>query len=649
MSSSRRRTTRHSTLRQLLTQAAPYGGALLLLAGLFRSGISESLDLLLYDSVTSLRPAPSAQELPITIVGIDEGDIAHYGWPIDDGVLCRAIERAASAGASAIGLDIYRDRGVGARRDCLPQLVQREPRLIAIFNVAEAIAPVRGTPPRQQAFNDLVVDPDGVVRRDLVHVSGQDASTVALPLRLLERAAGSSTWRRQLDTPGSALSQAPWLTPASGGYANLDAAGFQRMLPFLQPGSFSSLSLRQLADGPATTIEPRLRGRIVLIGSTARSLKDLFEIPQSRFSQGESALLLPGVELHALRTAALLGDQAGRPWRLTTPPGWLDLALELLALVGGAGLGLAFTSLRSSVLSVLGAALLLGAAGWLLLWSGGVWLGIALPALSLLLMAAVGWLRRGLLSQLQRQQVQRLLGQTTSPAVAQQLWEQRDELLQDGRFEGRQLPVTILFSDTCNFTSVSEQFTPADLLNWLNRGMALMVPAVTRRGGMVNKFTGDGMLAVFGAPISRGEADDARAALDAALEIQQGLEQLNHALAAEGLPAMRMRIGVHSGQVLAGSMGSSERLEYAVIGDAVNCASRLESAEKERQSNICRVLVSATTRALHDGADLQWQEWGALHVKGREEALQVSELRGTDNPARLTAGSAPPAGPASRR
>lgn len=645
MSSPRRRTAR---VRQLLTVAAPYGGAALILAGLMRSGISESLDLLLYDSITSLRPAPSARDLPITIVGISEGDIAHYGWPIDDGVLCRAIERAAAAGASAIGLDIYRDRGVGVRRDCLPQLVQREPRLITIFNVAEAIAPVRGTPVPQQAFNDLVVDPDGVVRRDLVHVSGQDASTVALPLRLLERATGSSAWRRQLDTPGSALSRAPWLAPSSGGYTNLDAAGFQRMLPFLQSGSFTSLSLRQLANTPATTIQPQLQGRIVLIGSTAPTLKDLFEIPQSRFGQGESALRLTGVELHALRTAALLNDQAGQPWRIATPPAWLDLALELLALVGGAGLGLAFTSLRSSVLSVLGAVLLLGAAGWLLLWSGGVWLGIALPVLSLLLLAAVGWLRRGLLSQLQRQQVQRLLGQTTSPAVAQQLWEQRNELLQDGRFEGRQLPVTILFSDTCNFTSVSEQFTPAELLNWLNRGMALMVPAVTRRGGMVNKFTGDGMLAVFGAPISRGEADDARAAIDAALEIQQGLQQLNAELAAEGLPAMRMRIGVHSGQVLAGSMGSSERLEYAVIGDAVNCASRLESAEKERQNNICRVLVSATTRALHDGADLQWQEWGTLHVKGREEALQVSELRGTSKPTRLTAGSAPAAGPANR-
>lgn len=208
--------------------------------------------------------------------------------------------------------------------------------------------------------------------------------------------------------------------------------------------------------------------------------------------------------------------------------------------------------------------------------------------------------------------------------------------------------MTILFSDTCNFTSMSEHFTPADLLNWLNRGMARMVPAVTRRGGMVNKFTGHGMLAVFGAPISRSEQEDPRHALGAALEIQQGLEELNRSLEAEGLPLMRMRIGVHSGQVLAGSMGSSERLEYAVIGDAMNCASWLESAEKERQTNTCRVLVSSATRALYDAGDLAWQEWGSLHVKGWEEPLLVSELRGSSDPARLTAGSAPAAEPASR-
>ena len=642
-----RRRARHR-LRQGLLRLAPYGAAALMLLGLVRSGISESIDLLLYDAITSLRPAPSGAGLPITIVGIDEADIDRYGWPIDDGILCRAISNALSAQASAVGVDLYRDQGIGPQRACLGALSRRNPRLITIFNAAEGIEPVPGSPASQRAFNDLLVDADGVVRRDLVHVSGQDAATLALPLRLVDVAGRAPGLHQRLDNPAAAEGLGPWLQQRAGGYRQLDAGGYQRMLPFLKRGSIRSLSLRALADGPTASIQPSLKGRIVLIGSTAPSLKDLFETPFSRFALRSGDLRQPGVELHALRVAALLADGNGRPWAVRTAPAAVDAGMELLLLLLGAWLGEAFRHLRRSALAVLLAMVLLAAAGAGALWWWGLWLAIALPLIGLPLMAAVGWLRRGALSQLQRQQVQRLLGQTTSPAVAQQLWDQRDELLQNGRFAGRQLPVTILFSDTCNFTSVSERFSPADLLDWLNRGMALLVPAVTRRGGMVNKFTGDGMLAVFGAPLGQGESQDARDAIAAALEIQASLEALNQQLLAEGAPAMRMRIGVHSGLVLAGSMGSSERLEYAVLGDAVNCASRLESLEKERQHNTCRVLVSGSTRALLQQDDLRWEAWGDLQVKGRQEPLQVWELLGPAAPPELNADNAPAAGPASR-
>jgi adenylate cyclase len=267
-----------------------------------------------------------------------------------------------------------------------------------------------------------------------------------------------------------------------------------------------------------------------------------------------------------------------------------------------------------------------------LLWWNGIWVQTTLPLAGLGLMAAAAWLRRGAASQQQRHQIQRLLGQTTSPAVAQQLWAQRDDLLSDGRFEGRQLPFTVVFSDTCNFTTLSEQLSPSELLDWLNRGMTLCVPAITERGGMVNKFTGDGFLAVFGAPVGKGKEADAVDAIEASLAIQSGLEQLNRELAADGAPELRLRIGIHSGDVLAGSMGSSERLEYAVIGDTVNCASRLESYEKSRQSGLCRVLVSSTTRDLMTPAEqrsLLWEHWGFLQVKGRQESLDVWELKGT--------------------
>jgi|694.fasta_scaffold18105_4 adenylate cyclase len=611
--------------RRVARRSAPYAVAGLMLLGLQRLPLTETLDLLWYDLITTLRPAPAGREHPIALVGIDEGDIDAFGWPIDDAIICQAIDRITAAGATAVGLDIYRDRGVGPNQECLRQRFRDDPRLISINNVAEGIGPVPGTPPQRQGFNDLVVDPDGVVRRDLVHVSGQDAATVSFPLRVLEVGKGALWMRQQLE---KGTAPGPWLEPSSGGYQRLDAAGYQQMLVFDQPGSFPLWNLRQvLAQKPLP--ERAFRGRMVLIGSTAPSLRDLFPVPKTRFATDSSLMLIPGVEVHAQRLAALLDRYNGdHTRRIRTLPGWSDAVLELLAAALGLGLGEAFRQLRRSVLAVgLMAVLLVGGSVVLLL--ANVWIGLAMPLAALVMMAGAAWLRRGAASQEQQQQIERLLGQTTSPAVARALWNQREQLLSDGRFEGRQLNVTVLMSDTCNFTTVSERLDPRSLLAWLNQGMSRFVPAITTRGGMVNKFTGDGLLAVFGAPLSDGPEADALSAVEAALAIQSVVEELNEGLAERGEPAMHLRIGVHSGEVLAGSIGSSERLEYAVIGDAVNCASRLESVEKERQRNRCRVLVSAETRSLlPDDLALRWEGWGLVPLKGRQEPLEVWELLG---------------------
>jgi len=174
------------------------------------------------------------------------------------------------------------------------------------------------------------------------------------------------------------------------------------------------------------------------------------------------------------------------------------------------------------------------------------------------------------------------------------------------------------------------------LMDWLNRGMAICVPAVTRRGGMVNKFTGDGMLAVFGVPVRQDPTAEAAAALEAAREIQAGLEQLNAELLQEGAPEMRVRAGIHSGEALVGSMGSADRIEYAVIGDTVNCASRLESLDKQRHQGVMRVLLSSNTLDILDPTirqQLVLESWGSVQVKGRDEPLEVSELKMDSAPA----------------
>lgn len=170
-------------------------------------------------------------------------------------------------------------------------------------------------------------------------------------------------------------------------------------------------------------------------------------------------------------------------------------------------------------------------------------------------MTMTSWIRRATASQEQRRQFERLLGQTTSPAVAAELWSQRETLLTNGRFPGRELPLTMMLADTVRFSSVGEWMAPAELLDWINIGMEKFVEIINRHGGMVNKFTGDGFLAVFGAPLSVDACANAEAAVAAAREIQLAITDLLVELKGRDLPPIRLRIGICSGPVITGSMG----------------------------------------------------------------------------------------------
>ena len=613
-------------VRQLVLSAGPYLAAVVVLLLLRSTGLAQTIDLVLYDLITSQRAEGSGQDTPITLIGVEEDDIKRFGWPIDDGLFCEAFDALNAAGVDAIGFDIYRDKGVGPNQQCLRDRFRDEPTLVSIFNVAADIPPVPGTPTGRQSYNDMSLDADGVLRRDLVHVTGQDEATVSFPMRVLEVAKGDTSLRSSLETE---MHDGAWLSVNGGGYHDeLEAGwGYQRLLRFREPGSYPSYSLAELIDG--TVPADKISDRIVLIGSTAESLRDLFEVPHSRFRQGETLFRISGVEMHANRLATLIDERNGTLDQGWIMPGWGNLLLVLGFATSGLLLGERIPKQRVSILVVV--LLAGGAAGGLglLLWSH-VWVGMAMPLSGLLTLSGAAWLRRGVESQQHSQQIRQLLGQTTSPAVAEQLWQQRDALLSDGRFMGQQLPITTLFTDTASFTSVSEGMSPRELMDWLNRGMEVCVPAVTNRAGMVNKFTGDGMLAVFGVPLPGDPSAEAQAAIEAAIEIKDGLERLNTELIAEGAPTMRVRMGIHSGEALVGSMGSAERIEYAVIGDAVNCASRLESCEKDRHEGVLRVLLSSTTLDLLPTEfrnTLTLEHWGPIQVKGRDEPLDVSELK----------------------
>jgi adenylate cyclase len=182
-----------------------------------------------------------------------------------------------------------------------------------------------------------------------------------------------------------------------------------------------------------------------------------------------------------------------------------------------------------------------------------------------------------------------------------------------------------LFSDIRSFCTIAETMPPKQLLSFLNEYFSGMVESVMANQGVVDKFIGDAVMAVFGAPVPRPE--DAHNAVKAALDMRRRLAAMNADFRARGLPTIRIGVGLHTGHVVAGNIGHVERMDYTVIGDAVNLASRLESLTKELDSDI--ILSEDTYRVVQD--HVQAEPLERVTVKGRVQPTLVYRLIGPKN------------------
>jgi class 3 adenylate cyclase len=186
---------------------------------------------------------------------------------------------------------------------------------------------------------------------------------------------------------------------------------------------------------------------------------------------------------------------------------------------------------------------------------------------------------------------------------------------------GVRQPVAVLFSDLRGFTSYAEKLSPEELVRELNAYLEEMVAVITAHGGVVDKYIGDGIMAVFGAPRTRD--DDAARALRTARALVAALDAHNRRRALEGRPPLKMGVGVHFGAVVAGNIGTLEHAQYTIIGDTVNLAARLEGATKDLG---VPVLVSRALKDAAGDASLDLVPLGSLAVRGRDEAVEVFGL-----------------------
>jgi len=216
-------------------------------------------------------------------------------------------------------------------------------------------------------------------------------------------------------------------------------------------------------------------------------------------------------------------------------------------------------------------------------------------------------MRKGLF---ERDKVRNLLGKVMSPEIAEEL------IKSDVQLGGEEKEITILFTDLRGFTSLSENRAPAEVLDLLNEYLTRMTAVIDRHGGVVDKYIGDAIMALFGAPLAM--PDHAGRAVACALEMIAELEKSNVVFREKGWPELAMGVGIHTGKVVVGNMGSKDRLNYTAIGDGVNLASRLESVTKE--FGVPVIISEATMR---QAPGLQYKELGVTRVKGKQKEVKI--------------------------
>jgi len=606
---------------------------------LHAKGALEPLDLIAYDSGVRVRASDKTEDR-VYIINITEADIARFGWPLDDNVFAGLLEALEQAKPKAVGIDVYRDHPVPPGTERLNAILDQQRGFTwgYLFGAADgyAIKPPAGMrSATRKGFVDVPADPDGVVRRAILFMHDQQGHPhTSLPTVLALdylSTMGIHPVPDHVRPDDMRLGGAtiPPMEPTEGGYANADARGYQILLDYrLGAEPFKSVSLCDFMDGK---VAPNLlTDRIVLVGVTAESIKDYFMTPLRAGSA--PANFSHGVTLHAQAVAQLLrmaldGEQpvAGVPERYEALGIWLVGTLGSLiglALHGALMLGLVATA---------GVAAL--TLGWYGAFAVSFWLPLAAPLLAWL---AVLGLVAGYLSQVEhaeRSILMKLFASHLSDQVAQEIWRNRAIIMRGGRPRPLRLTATVMFSDIAGFTTVSESLDPEVLTRWLDEYMKGMSGIVQAHGGIVLQFVGDGILAAFGVPIPRtGEEEldrDAARAVRCAIAMEQELHVLNKQWEREGLPTVSVRVGIHTGVMVAASIGASAHREYSLIGDSVIIAARLQALPTMLPGFVngapCCILVGESTwwrlRGHFTGCLL-----GNIALKGKKQKVKVYQI-----------------------
>ena len=466
-------------------------------------------------------------------------------------------------------------------------------------------------------FNPTI-DADGVIRRVPMYLEykGQHYESLSLAMvRLLigiEHPEHTRIGRMPDMLPGVQLLPDAEDMSAIKGKWPLEAIGVgplqipvdestQVLIPYRgPPGSFRYISLADVYTGKVAPED--LRDKIALLGTTALGLADLRATPVSA--------IFPGVEVHANLIAGMISPQEGA---IKAMPGYVRGLEWIAVLVVGVILALLMAHLSPSW-SLLLVGVSVGSLGYTnyLAWQGGLVLPMASLLVLILTLYVVNMAYGYLVEARSKRQFTELFGQYVPPELVDKMAEDPEKYSMAGKKE----TLTVLFSDVVGFTSISERLSPQDLAAFINEYLTSMSQVIREEGGTLDKYIGDAIMAFWGAPVP--DAQHATRGVVAALRMQQGLERLREDFARKGWPSISIGIGLSSGEMTVGDMGSQVRKAYTVMGDTVNLGSRLEGITRQYGVGI---LVSEETVQMSSG--IVYREIDSVRVKGKDIPIRI--------------------------
>jgi adenylate cyclase len=599
-----------------------------LLIGLRCIGLLQPLELVTLDQFFQLRPQ-EAVDSRIAIVEVNENDVRKVKWPISDAKFAELLSLIKQQKPRVIGLDIYRDLPVEPGHKELVKVFQTTPNLIGIEKaVGNGSGSTVNPPPAlkelgQVAANDFILDADGSLRRNLLSIQDNNGETILglgamLAVSYLEAQGITPSFvgaDQKVIQLGKAVFQP--FEANDGGYVDADVGGYQILGNFrnLRQG-FRKISMTDVLEGriPANF----LRDRIVLIGVTAESYQDLFLTSYSSNLSRKNALKSSGVTLHAdvasqFLSAALDGRSQIKVW--SEPLEWLWIFTW--SFVGAALIwAQRFSKVAWKIVPFTTASLaLLGiilVGGSYLAFLSGWWIPVV-PGFIALMWSAITittYIARS--STMMRQ----TFGRYLTDEVVNSLLETPQGL----KLGGEKRNVTLLMSDLRGFSAISERVSPEKAVEIINLYLGIMTDVINNYNGTINEFIGDGIFVMFGAPIQR--EDDPQRAIACAIAMQLAMNDINNKLAEMNLLPLEMGIGVHTGEVLAGNIGSQQRAKYTVMGSNVNLASRIESYSVGGQVLVSKITYNLVSSSVRINRQME------VNLKGIQESIKIYEIGG---------------------